>query len=350
MVSWLHDTVVTEGRSASVYNGYVAVWKAFGNWLAGKRKNGRKFHWNGDKRILKSPFCGLALRDEREDRRRVARSLTENELRRLLDAAARRPLEDAKTIRRGPNKGQRTAKVTDARREELERLGRERQLIYMVAVLTGLRANELRTLRVADLSFGDVPFVKLRSANEKSRKGSTVPLRSDLAAELRKWIDGKNPGDLIFVVPHGFLRIMNRDLEAAGIPKFDEENRVAHVHGLRTTFGTHLSAAGISPRVAQAAMRHSDIKLTMGTYVDARLLDTASAVESLPSLVAPTVAPNSDNRVQQVSICDKSESYDDSCQEQQNPAKTTVLEGFIRVERRRLELPTSALRKERQTR
>ncbi len=41
-------------------------------------------------------------------------------------------------------------------------------------------------------------------------------------------------------------------------------------------------------------MRHSDIQLTMGTYTDARLLDTQSAVESIPVLrpVAPAVAPN----------------------------------------------------------
>lgn len=43
-------------------------------------------------------------------------------------------------------------------------------------ILTGLRKNELRTLSIGDLSFGDVPFLVLRSANEKNRKGSTVPL------------------------------------------------------------------------------------------------------------------------------------------------------------------------------
>ena len=34
-------------------------------------------------------------------------------------------------------------------------------------------------------------------------------------------------------------------------------------------------------------MRHSSINLTMGTYTDARLLDTAQAVEALPSLPIP---------------------------------------------------------------
>ncbi len=42
--------------------------------------------------------------------------------------------------------------------------------------------------------------------------------------------------------------------------------------------------AGVAPRVAQAAMRHSNIALTMETYTDARLLDTAEAIEALPMI------------------------------------------------------------------
>ena len=40
----------------------------------------------------------------------------------------------------------------------------------------------------------------------------------------------------------------------------------------------------MSPRTAQAAMRHSDVNLTMGTYTDPKLLDVAGAMESLPAL------------------------------------------------------------------
>ncbi len=136
-------------------------------------------------------------------------------------------------------------------------------------------------LTVRDLSFGDVPFIKLRHANEKNRKGSTVAVRSDLASELRGWTAGKDRGDLVFTVPAGLVRIIDRDLAAAGIPKVDADGYVVHVHALRHSFGIHLSKAGVAPRVAQAAMRHSNISLTMGTYTDARLLDTAEAVERL---------------------------------------------------------------------
>ena len=56
------------------------------------------------------------------------------------------------------------------------------------------------------------------------------------------------------------------------------------VHALRHSFGTLLSTSGVSPRTAQAAMRHSTIDLTMNTYTDPRLLDVHGALDSLPAL------------------------------------------------------------------
>ena len=44
---------------------------------------------------------------------------------------------------------------------------------------------------------------------------------------------------------------------------------------MRHIFGMHLSKGGVSPRTAQAAMRHSTIDLKMSTYTDPRLLDVA---------------------------------------------------------------------------
>ncbi len=85
-------------------------------------------------------------------------------------------------------------------------------------------------------------------------------------------------------------RALDLDLQAAGIPKVDDRGRSLDFHALRTTFATWLSAAGVAARVAQAAMRHSDLKLTMGVYTDPRLLDVAGAVEALPALGAAAEA------------------------------------------------------------
>ncbi len=77
-------------------------------------------------------------------------------------------------------------------------------------------------------------------------------------------------------------RRFDADIQAAGIPKTDQRSRVVDIHALRHTFGTHLSAAGVHPRTAMAAMRHSRIELTMNLYTDPVLLDVAGAVEALP--------------------------------------------------------------------
>ena len=90
--------------------------------------------------------------------------------------------------------------------------------------------------------------------------------------------------DLLFDVPDGLLRILERDLRTAGIPKRDDRGRTLDVHALRHTFGSFLSAAGVAPRVAQSAMRHSRIDLTMNVYTDPQVLDIAGAVGRLPRL------------------------------------------------------------------
>ncbi|MFG0261517.1 MAG: tyrosine-type recombinase/integrase, partial [Novipirellula sp. JB048] len=154
----------------------------------------------------------------------------------------------------------------------------------------------------------------------------------------------------------GLLRILNRDLEAAGIDKIDAQGRRIHLHAMRHSTGTHLSAAGVSPRTAQAVMRHSDITLTMNTYTDERLLETSVAVELLPSLpimadteakssVAPTVAPATYKTCQSEPKAGKIGKVFGSPRKQENPAKRRVLRGFS--ESGRLDLNQRPLRPER---
>jgi hypothetical protein len=93
------------------------------------------------------------------------------------------------------------------------------------------------------------------------------------------------PDTPVFNVPRHLAKILNRDLVAAGkarrvrvggkwaIDKRDDRGRTTDVHALRTTFSTLLSKGGVGPRTTQAAMRHSDIRLTTGVYIDPILLD-----------------------------------------------------------------------------
>ena len=97
-----------------------------------------------------------------------------------------------------------------------------------------------------------------------------------------------NPSALLLNVPTRLLRIFDRDLKAADIPKRDERKRTVDLHALRTTLATMLSTTGTAPRTAQAAMRHANLQLTMGTYTDAKHLDVREAMERLPKLAGET--------------------------------------------------------------
>ena len=65
-------------------------------------------------------------------------------------------------------------------------------MIYKTLVLTGLRKGELASLTVGQLDLdAEPPFLVLDAADEKNREGSTLPLRADLAADLRAWLADK---------------------------------------------------------------------------------------------------------------------------------------------------------------
>ena len=294
-----------KGMAAKSRNHYRNALVTFCNWCV------------STSRLASNPVAVVGKANEKADRRRQRRALTEDELVRLLNVARERPLLEALTVRRGKRKGETNANVRPEVRARLELLGRERALIYKTFVLTGLRKGELAYLTVGQLSLETpIPFVTLNAAEEKNRQGSEVVFRADLAADLRSWLAGKLvtvqveakrqgraiPARLpahtrIFTVPTGLLRILDRDLVFAGIARLvedpdgkkwidkrDERGRTIDVHALRTTFGTLLSKGGVAPRTAQAAMRHSDIRLTMQVYTDPKLLDVNGALAALPEL------------------------------------------------------------------
>ncbi len=353
-----------------------------------------------------------------------------------MDVARRRPLLEAMTIRRGKREGEAIGKLRAETRRRLERLGQERALIYKTLVLTGLRKGELASITVGQVVLdAAMPYLILNAADEKNREGSTIPLRADLAADLRGWLADKatalqeaaratpavrfdskhqkrgkrNQGDStgregqsclpltrlpadmpLFTVPAALVRILDRDLVAAGIArrvevspgkwkieKRDERGRTVDVHALRHTFGTLLSAAGVAPRTAQAAMRHSTIDLTMNVYTDPKLLDIAGAMEALPALplmggeeseavalkatgtddsafgqLAPTLAPTTGKTRTLQSIMDKiasaaEESNDaeavdvSACPVKRNNPLTTAVNGLRLVEPTGIEPATS---------
>jgi integrase len=281
-----------EGMGARTRNLHRASAVAFCNWCVAAG------------RMTVNPFSKVKKANEDADPRRKRRAMNEDELTRLLEVARRRPLLDRMTVRRGKNKGKAVAKLRESTKIRLEKLGWERALIYKTLVLTGLRKKELASLVAGQLEIdGPVAFLELEAGDEKNREGSDIPIRADLADDLRQWLAAKLeackaearrqgepiparlPTDTpVFTVPDKLVRVLDRDLMAAGIPKRDERGRTVDVHALRHSFGTLLSKGGVSPRTAQAAMRHSTIDLTMNVYTDPRLLDVHGALDVLPGL------------------------------------------------------------------
>jgi len=347
--------VTTPARPAArTINARLTTLTAWGNWLV------------ESSRLTANPFTRLRKLDESDDVRRQRRALTADELRRLLTVARLRPVAQfgrpvVKRDAPAPGKPRATwtraeltfdtlvaaaergrAHMRPEAAEQFDRLGRERALLYAVLVTTGLRRGELAALTVGDVLLDDgQPAIVLPGADAKNGQRATLPLRADVAAELRAWVAEKAEAvrrqrvgvagvtlpladKPLFDVPAALVKILDRDLAAAGIPKRDERGRTVDVHALRHTFASHLVAAGVAPRTAQAAMRHSSLELTMRHYVDPQLLDVAGAIDALPDLspagssretaratgtddaraVALTVALTSGRTRQNVSVCD----------------------------------------------
>jgi integrase len=316
-------TVTVPARPAArTVNVRLCSLTAWGNWLV------------ESSRLTANPFARLRKLDEADDVRRQRRALTADELRRLLTVARLRPVAEfgRPTVRivddTRPAKSRATWKraeltfdtvVAAAERgrgrlrpdvaARLEHDGRERALLYAVLVTTGLRKGELAALTVGDVLLDEPqPFVVLPGADAKNGQRATLPLRADVADELRAWIADEaeavcrqrvgvagvtvpRPDARLFTVPAGLVRILDRDLAAAGIPKRDDRGRTVDVHAMRHTFATHLVAAGVAPRTAQAALRHSSLELTMKHYTDPRLLDVAGALAALPALPTAAATP-----------------------------------------------------------
>lgn len=275
------------GASARTRNTYLASIRAFTRWcLASRRLEQDPLapvpSARGTRRKGRSHHLAAA-----GEARRKRRALTEAELIRLLRVARDRPLREAMTIRTGRLRGEVVGRVRPEVRARLERLGRERSLIYKTLVLTGLRRGELAALQACHLLL-DGPQARIVLPGEGTKNGeeARILLRSDLAAELADWLraTGKRGTDPVFRIPVELVKILKRDLAAAGIPYRDERGRTLDVHALRYTTATFLSRAKVSPRVAQRMMRHSDIKLTMQVYTDVHQLDEADALAALPAM------------------------------------------------------------------
>jgi integrase len=164
-----------------------------------------------------------------------------------------------------------------------------RAVVYLTAIYTGLRRNELNQLRWGDLHLDELqPFVCAPASITKNKKEAKLPLRPEVVQALRsiRPVDAA-PFQWVFHGQVPRVRTFRKDLERAGIVFIDGSGRRLDFHALRVTLGTMLAVNQVPLTDAMHLMRHSDPKLTMKVYTDAAHLDLSSAFAALPGMNLP---------------------------------------------------------------
>jgi len=239
---------IRPGLSVKSSNHYLAAAKSFANWLVKER------------RLSENPYVHLSVMNAKANRRHVRRALEPAELRRLLTATSGGP-------------------------DRFGMSSEQRFWLYRIAVETGLRSNELRSLTRGsfDLNPAD-PTVTVEAKSAKNRKSATLPLRPDTAAELAAFLAAKLPTAKAFAMPRpeNVVVMLRGDLKSAGIAYRDDAGRVADFHSLRVTFASLLLRAGVDVRTARDLMRHSTIAMTADVYAVTMRGSMNEAVGRLP--------------------------------------------------------------------
>ena len=251
-------------------NSYLRSIKSFTRWL-----------WI-EKRCPDDLLVGLHGFNEETDRRHTRRELTVDEISYLLPFVERltTPMHNLP--------------------------GPDRAMLYRLALGTGLRASELRSLKPESFNLdGEHATVQLAAAYSKRRREDTQPLRADLAEALGKWLADRSREERIFAaMPNDTARMLRADLEAAranwiaDARENDQERQrreqsdflsyrnkagdVADFHSFRHTYISGIVAGGTSVKVAQELARHSTSRLTIDRYAHARLHDLQGALDTLP--------------------------------------------------------------------
>ncbi len=236
--------------SAKTANYYIKAVKQFCNWMV------------EDRRASESPVEHLQSIDSSTHIRHERRTLEPDQLRFLLETTRTQPKRFGMT-------------------------GPERVMLYRLAVETGFRANELRSLKRSSFDFSNCT-VTVEIGHTKNKKEAVLPLKKETVAVLQQFLTGKMPNAKAFKVPEKTADMLKEDLAVANIPYVDDAGRYADFHALRHSTGSLLAAAGVHPKTIQIIMRHSDINLTMSRYTHIFQGQESEAIAKLPDFSQPS--------------------------------------------------------------
>lgn len=265
------------GAAVQTCNHHLSAVKQFCNWLV---KVGR---------AMRNPVEILEPGNAEADRRRERRDMADEEVQRLLRAAA----NSAKIIR--------------------GMTGSDRFVIYYVAFGAGLRASEIASLQPASFDLPiDPPTVTVEARYSKRRQEDIIPLSSDLAEVLRGYLAGIPSCDRVWPRLHSdhTAKMLKADLaearaawikEAEGnqeeqaarersdfLRYQDAAGRFADFHAARHTFATAVYSR-LPSKIGREIVRHSSEALA-DRYTHLRVHDMAAAAASIPPLLPPNTA------------------------------------------------------------
>lgn len=167
------------------------------------------------------------------------------------------------------------------------------RVMFALAAMAGLRAGEILALERGDFDFERNLLTVRRSAWNQNvttpKSGSSqavLPLPTPLAQIVKQHIDTIQ-GDQLFVTRKGKLFFSENVvqtqlwpiLDKLGIPR-------AGFHAFRHLHSSMLLSTGAAPQVAQAQLRHSDARITLGIYGHIIGDQHREAVEKVASLLA----------------------------------------------------------------
>ena len=141
----------------------------------------------------------------------------------------------------------------------LDKCATRRRLTYEMALCTGLRANELRSLAVGDLDV-EREGLRLDAGWTKNRKPGFQPLPAALVDRLVKAAEGEKATTSLLYVPTHTARDLDEDLAAAGIPKVTDEGKL-DFHALRVAYDTLVVEGGANFEEVKKLMRHASPKM-----------------------------------------------------------------------------------------
>lgn len=173
--------------------------------------------------------------------------------------------------------------------------------MFAIAAMTGLRAGEILGLMLEDIDFdrkmlhvrrsaycGSIQTVKSKSSR------APLPIPDALAEMLRQFLAAWRPNSVKLLFANRLGRPFNANkVVQKGLWPILEKLGIDHcgLHAFRHTHTSLLLDVGASPAVAQAQLRHSDARITLGVYGHAIGDSQRSAVERVAQILRPD-APN----------------------------------------------------------